>query len=483
MEPQNGVTVNESTPMVKIYCTYLANPSQLLENETIWFKDGRRLDISDRSRYIIESVTNSPTLVIMDVTRNDTGHYHCTLANTFGSGVPNSSIYLNVLYPPIVSLFVYPNPSSSDYLLKEGDDLRMVCDIHDGNPRSASRMRWLKNNGETFSELDGDTSTQKELSWLSIPRSLTGNYTCQAISEAGASELSNEIEIIVHYPPGKSIIRLLDEPHPIKGRNLTLECIVNDYGSPSDHTEYHWENSDGMVFESRQPILTIQNVRIVNRGNISCSAVNEVGFGARGQFELIPYAPPRFINPLPATIGVNEDFRSSSSLESSYMNYNQNEMNTATWNTHAGNGQTYGYVTGNEFNGLRPSSSDSSDLITLYCRVECFPLCSLHWYRNDQPIDNGTKSEYRIIEEQLPEEFLLNRFPGIESTLTWNISKSGRSKLDRVRDSGTTFSCVSSGNLVGPSIRSDSRFQVECKWDYFFFILFFIQWYREFNPV
>nr|XP_046910344.1 hemicentin-1-like isoform X1 [Dermatophagoides farinae] len=461
MEPQNGVTVNESTPMVKIYCTYLANPSQLLENETIWFKDGRRLDISDRSRYIIESVTNSPTLVIMDVTRNDTGHYHCTLANTFGSGVPNSSIYLNVLYPPIVSLFVYPNPSSSDYLLKEGDDLRMVCDIHDGNPRSASRMRWLKNNGETFSELDGDTSTQKELSWLSIPRSLTGNYTCQAISEAGASELSNEIEIIVHYPPGKSIIRLLDEPHPIKGRNLTLECIVNDYGSPSDHTEYHWENSDGMVFESRQPILTIQNVRIVNRGNISCSAVNEVGFGARGQFELIPYAPPRFINPLPATIGVNEDFRSSSSLESSYMNYNQNEMNTATWNTHAGNGQTYGYVTGNELNGLRPSSSDSSDLITLYCRVECFPLCSLHWYRNDQPIDNGTKSEYRIIEEQLPEEFLLNRFPGIESTLTWNISKSGRSKLDRVRDSGTTFSCVSSGNLVGPSIRSDSRFQVE----------------------
>nr|XP_027199908.1 hemicentin-1-like isoform X1 [Dermatophagoides pteronyssinus] len=460
MEPQNGVTVNESTPMVKIYCTYKANPSQLLENETIWFKDGRRLDMSDRNKYIIESAINSPTLVILDVTRNDTGHYHCTLANTFGSGVPNSSIYLNVLYPPIVSLLVYPDPSSSNYLLKEGDDLRMVCDIHDGNPRSASRMRWLKNNGETFSELDGDTSTQKELSWLSIPRSLTGNYTCQAISEAGASDLSNEIEIIVHYPPGKSIIRLLDEPYPIKGRNLTLECIVNDFGSPSDHTEYHWENSDGMVFESRQPILTIQNVRIVNRGNISCSAVNEVGFGARGRFELIPYAPPRFINSLPPTIGVNEDFRSSTSFsESSYSNYNQNEMNTASWN---GNGQTYGYMTGNDGNGLsKSSSSESSELVTLYCRVECFPLCSLHWYRNDQPIDNSTRSEYRIIEEQLPEEFLLNRFPGIESTLTWNISKSGRSKLDRVRDSGTTFSCVSSGNLVGPSVRSDSRFQVE----------------------
>lgn len=464
MEPQNGLTVNESTPMVSIYCTYYANPINLLDNETIWFKNGRPLDTTDRTRYSLSS-TNHPTLTILKVSRNDSGLYHCSLANSLGSGVPNTSVTLNVLYPPIVSLLVYPDPSS-DYLLKEGDKLSMICDILDGNPRSASRMRWLKNNGETFSELDSDTSSQKELSWLSIPRSLTGNYTCQAISEAGPSEPSNEVEINVHYPPGKSIIRLLDEPYPIKGRNLTLECIVNDRGRPSEHTEYHWENSDGMIFDSRQSILTIQNVRLVNRGNITCSGINEVGSGARGMFELLPYAPPRFINPLPATVGVNENLRSSTSLNdksdaNGYISAYSHQANHNRFNN--GNEETYGYVT----NDLKDSNINvlgPSDTINLYCRVECFPLCSITWYRNDQPIDNGTNNgEFRIIEEQLPEEFLLNRFAGVESTLIWNISRSGRTFLDRIRDSGTIFSCISSGNLVGPSIRSDSKFQVECK--------------------
>ncbi|KAF7488474.1 Hemicentin-2 [Sarcoptes scabiei] len=470
MKPQNGLIVNESTPMIRIYCTYYANPTTLLENETVWFKDGRLLDVSDRSHYSVTTV-NHPILTIMNVKRNDSGNYYCSIANALGSGVPNSTVHLNVLYPPEVSLSVYPDPKS-DYLLKEGDDLRMICDILDGNPRQASRMRWLKNNGETFSELDSDSSAQKELSWLSIPRSLTGNYTCQAISDAGASDLSNEIEIIVHYPPGKSIIRLLDEPYPIKGKNLSLECIVNDRGLPNDRTEFHWENSDGMIFESRQSTLIIPNVRLVNRGNISCSAFNEIGFGARGLFELIPYAPPRFINPLPSMIGVDENLRSG-------RDQNESLMNSLGHNNQKLSSENYGYVTlnqnqqltmhqrssmiANDTSRASATSDTAIESISFYCRVECYPLCSIDWYRNDQLIQNGSHGfdEFRIVEEQLPEEFVLNRFAGVESTLFWNIRQSGRTKLDRNRDSGQKFSCVSSGNLVGPSIRSDSRFQVE----------------------
>lgn len=405
----------------------------LLENETVWYKDGRVLDVSDSDHYNT-NFANYPILTILDVTRNDTGHYYCTMANELGAGVPETFVYLNVLYPPTVSLLVNPTPSS-DFLIKEGDNLRMICDITDGNPRNASRMRWLKNNGETISELDSETSTQKELTWLSITRSLTGNYTCQAISEAGISEPSNEVDIVVNYLPGKSIIRLVDEPYAVKGRNLTLECIVNDLGRP-ERAEYHWDNSDGMVFESRQSTLFINNIRLMNRGNISCSAVNQVGFGTRGHFELIPYAAPSFINSLPPTLGVNENFRSP--------NFQTND-------------DSFPYDSGNMNPNYRPDASDS---ISAYCRVECYPLCHINWYRNDQLIDNTT-GEFDISEHILPEEFLLNRFPSVVSTLTWNLSTFGQ--LDRVRDSGIVYSCVSSDNMVGPSIRSDTKFQVECK--------------------
>lgn len=439
MEPQNGLTVNESTPMVSIYCTFTANPSTLLENETLWYKDGRVIDLSNRLHYT-SSYVGYPILTILNVGRNDTGHYYCSTANQLGSGVPETSVHLNVLYPPTVTLTVYPT-TATDYLIKEGDNIRMNCDIFDGNPRNASRMRWLKNNGETVSELDSETTAHKELTWMSISRSLTGNYTCQAISEAGESEPSNEVAIIVHYPPGKSIIRLLNEPYPIKGENLSLECIVNDPGRPSTKTEFHWENSEGMTFDTRGPILTIPNLRLLNRGNITCAAVNDVGFGARGVFELIPYAPPRFINPLPKTIGVNENFHSKSASDSQQQKDSEDNYH-------------YDFVPDSG------SNDPKSDTMSVYCRVECFPLCTITWYRNDQPIDNST-GEYDITQAVQPEEFLLNRFPSVVSTLTWNVSALG--PLDRHRDSGVIYSCVSSNNMVGPSVRSDTKFQVECK--------------------
>lgn len=430
MEPENGLVVNESTSMVSIYCTYQANPSTLLHNETVWYKDGHVLDTTNSDHYAT-NFAESPVLTILDVTRGDSGHYYCSMANELGSGVPQTYVHLNVLYPPTVSLLVHPTPSA-DYQIKEGDNLRMICDITDGNPRNASRMRWLKNNGETVSELDSETSTQKELTWLSITRSLTGNYTCQAISDAGISKPSNEVEIVVHYPPGKSIIRLLDEPYAVKGKNITLECIVNDPGRP-DNIEFHWENSDGMIFESRKSILHIANIRLVNRGNISCSAVNQIGFGPRGHYELIPYAPPSFINALPPVIGVNENFRSGDSSTS--------------------NDGTFAYD-----DTARPI--DTTQTISAYCRVECFPSCHIQWYRNNQLLDNST-GEYTITETILPEEFLLNRFPSVVSTLTWNLSSIGH--LDRVRDSGITYSCISSDNMVGPAVQSNTKFQVECK--------------------
>ena len=484
MEPRAGLVVNESEPMVSIYCTYTANPSGLLENETVWFKDGRVLDTSTGvPGHYSTSVASYPILTIRNVGRADSGHYYCSTANQLGAGVPDSAVFLNVLYAPTARLTVVPDPSGSvdPNLIKEGIELRMVCEVVEGNPRNATRMRWLKD-GQLMSELEGETAERaKTLTQNGITRELTGNYSCVAVSEAGASRPSNSVPVVVRYPPGKALVRLLNEPYPVKGENLSLECIVGDRGRPSDSTEYHWVNADGQTFESRGPVLRINGLRLVNRGNISCAAVNEVGFGPAGVFELIPYAPPRFINPLPATIGVNENLEKNGGQGGGGTSAAESQRSQSTDEEH----YRYdvlppegpeGVSNGPHKNGGKSSSSTMS----VYCRVECYPLCSITWYRNEVPVENGTDGHLVVTTVQ-PEEFLLNRFPSVLSTLTWNItassgsssSGSGGRHLDRVRDSGTIYSCVSSENMVGPSVRSDTRFQVECKCKPLFSLFYF----------
>jgi hypothetical protein len=420
MEPQNGLIVNESADMVNIYCTFTSNPPELIENSTLWYKDNELLPLNDTTHYISQ-LSGYPILTIVNLTRNDSGSYYCTLSNQIGVGKPEAPVLLNVLYPPTVNLQIYPNPSQG-FTIKEGDDVRMICDIIDGNPLNASKVKWMKNSGELVNELDGESTAQKEITWLSISRSLTGNYTCLAISDAGSSQISNFVEIDVSYPPSKALIRQLNGIYAIKGKNLTLECIVSDLGKPSIDTEYLWENADGIPFESKGPILHITNLKLIDRGNISCAAVNEVGLGPKGRFEIVPYAPPKIIDSLPPTIGVNEK-RIKKVIE-----------------------------------GVEEGVQEMEDAISVSCRVECYPICHINWYNNNQLIENVSQF-YHIKNSVHPEEFLLNRFVSIVSSLVFNLSALSPS-LDRT--SRSLYSCVSSDNVVGPSVKSEMQFLVEC---------------------
>src|SRR5688500_16847269 len=106
MEPSEGLMINESsTDPVKIYCTYTANPSQLMDGQITWFKDGQRIPIpgssvvasalassmaliTDRDtaaldKYRMTLLPGSyPLLTIYNVSRSDQGKYTCEVANS-----------------------------------------------------------------------------------------------------------------------------------------------------------------------------------------------------------------------------------------------------------------------------------------------------------------------------------------------------------------------------------------------------------------
>ncbi|CAG2160554.1 unnamed protein product [Oppiella nova] len=416
MEPKNGLIVNESTDMVNIYCTFSSNPPEIIENSTKWYKDNQILALNDSQHYM-SSLSGYPILTIVNPMRNDSGAYFCSVSNDIGIGKPEEPSRLNVLFPPTVNLQIYPNPEQG-FTIKEGDDVRMICDIIDGNPLNASKVKWMKNGHQLVSELSGESSSHKEITWLSVTRTLSGNYTCLAISDAGVSEVSNSVQIDVSYPPSKALIRQLTGIHAIKGHNLTLECIVSDEGKPSTNTEYQWESADGVPFQTKQSILYLTDLKLTNSGNISCAAVNEVGIGPKGIFQVTPLAPPKIIDFLPPTLGINE---------------NKLKTNSAHQHQH-------------------------EEPISISCRIECFPICQIYWYKNNQLIDNSSQL-YTIKNSIHPEELSLNRFVSVVSTLIFNLS--ALSPLDRSRDSKVFYSCVSSDNSVGPSVKSETQFIVE----------------------
>ena len=419
MEPKTGLTVNESSDMVNIYCTFNSNPTELIENETKWYKDDQLLDTEDGEHYI-SSLSGYPILTIVNPMRNDSGAYYCSVANNIGAGKAEEEIPVNVLFPPTVNLQIYPNPEQG-FTIKEGDDIRMICDIIDGNPLNVSIVKWMKNGGQMVSELTGsDQSPQREITWLSVTRTMTGNYTCQAISEAGAGPVSNPVQVDVSYPPNRAVIRQINGVNAVKGQNLTLECIVSDLGKPSTDIEYVWETSDGIPFQTKEPILHVTDLKLSNRGNISCAAANEVGIGPKAIFKVMPVTAPQIIDSLPPTIGVNEKL-------------------------------------------VKSASSPIGEAVSVSCRVECFPLCQIYWYKNNELIDNSS-SQYTIKNSVHPEEFLLNRFESVVSSLIFNMS--ALSGLDRSGDTNVTYSCVSSDNGVRPGapVRSETTFQVECKY-------------------
>lgn len=108
-----------------------------------------------------------------------------------------------------------------------------------------------------------------------------------------------------------------------------------------------------------------------------------------------------------------------------------------------------------QFNGVLFNSPQHS----VWCRVECDPICSIKWLENGSLIDPNNNSKYFIKETLHPEEDEINAFVSVVSTLNWNMSTS----LDRYTDNAE-ISCSSTSNQAGPGIESKMKFFVECKY-------------------
>uniref|UniRef100_A0A6P4ECC5 Titin isoform X9 n=1 Tax=Drosophila rhopaloa TaxID=1041015 RepID=A0A6P4ECC5_DRORH len=152
---------------------------------------------------------------------------------------------------------------------------------------------------------------------------------------------------------------------------------------------------------------TVEPVGLDSRTNYSCYAFNEGGKGVMATVNLEVHAPPFFIKNLPP------------------------------------------------YTGILHSSSNAN----LTCRIECVPRCDISWLKDGKPIQKND-SRYFVREKYMDSSPATGDFESMLSVLHFNMSNWPLAKFDIEADNAD-YTCVSTNNTVGSSIRSRTYFGIE----------------------
>ncbi|XP_050528948.1 uncharacterized protein LOC126898699 isoform X4 [Daktulosphaira vitifoliae] len=266
--------------------------------------------------------------------------------------------------------------------------------------------------------------SDRELVLMNVSKNMHGNYSCRARNAAGLlTPMSEQTPLVVYFAPGPVTLEFSPR-RVIKGRNVTLRCNAQYLGRPQHPTNYSWYRDGHQVImnnhnhnQNNSAEWFVEHVSLETRANFTCSAFNAGGVTKSEPVYIEVLAPPNYISRAPQYKGVA---------------YNDTHVNAS-------------------------------------CTVECYPLCSVEWLRQNVPIDPinnpQDKQRYSIVTEYLPAERLKNDFEAVRSTLVWRLENwtngMGRPGLDPATDS-TTYSCRSSSNNVGVGVpESTMHFSVE----------------------
>ncbi|XP_058118520.1 hemicentin-1 [Anopheles ziemanni] len=407
VKPEN-ITVNETQDFL-IFCDYEANPASL-ENVK-WYRDNQEIKLNS-VRY--EGGNPEQTaLLIKNSTRHDIGAYTCELSNSIGFDVSDNEIYVDVIYKPTVTLTMDPEVPVIE---NDQANVTLLCNIVEGNPLLLTRVRWLLD-GDFLKELpECDVETlgtdanlcevdPSKLLLQNVGRDFIGNYSCEGFNAAGWGDVSEDNPLDIYYEPGNA--SMVHFPTiAIKRRSVTFNCSIEDRGNPVA-TRYRWLRGGKAVLDVVTPSWTVDPVGLDSRTTFSCFAYNEGGEGNAAEVDLEVHAPPAFIQKL----------------------------------------QPY---TGALF---------STTNMSLSCRVECVPSCTISWFKDGIGIEESDE-RYYITNSYLPSEPATGDFESAYSVLHFNMSAWTNGILDRIKDS-SNYSCVSTNNSAGPGVRSTTYFGVE----------------------
>lgn len=263
-----------------------------------------------------------------------------------------------------------------------GSNVTLYCNVEAGNPSQLTKVRWYLD-GQLLKELpdcngredDEDLCDVDPIKMLlqDVGRDFGGNYSCEGMNVAGWGPRSASEELVVFYEPGNAT--LVHTPLvAIKKKSVHFSCSVDEDGNPKS-SRYRWLRGEKPVMDIVMSNWTVDPIGLDSRTNFSCFAYNEGGEGKPATIFLDVHAPPAFIQSL------------------------------------------------NPYTGALYSTPS----VSISCRVECVPQCSIAWFKDGVGIEDQDE-RYDINEEYLPADHSTGDFESVMSTLVsiaqvteWNL--------------------------------------------------------------
>ncbi|XP_043278897.1 uncharacterized protein nrm isoform X3 [Venturia canescens] len=423
---QENITVNE-TDEFDLFCDYVANPSEL--KSVKWLLDGEIINVGKNDHYDGGEASFAP-LTVRNASSSDMGRYTCILENSVGESTVQDFIDVSVLYKPQVKVTMEP-----EVPVNEADRLNvsLTCEVVDGNPMTLTTVRWFLD-GDLLKELpdcsrnsslasDGASSTStngilvdeistfcdidpSKLLLEAVGRSFNGNYACEGRNDAGWGNRSASAPVVVYYKPGPATITY-EPKRVVKKGSLNITCSVLDLGRP-EVTGFKWFRGSHQISGEESAVLRIESVNLETKANFTCMAFNEAGDGDPATVFIDVAARPDFIKPL------------------------------------------------NGYAGFAYNSTN----VSIECWVECSPICNISWERDGLPMNFDKTELYYQTNVYHPPDQSKNDFESIQSTLVWNMTAWPDGHLHPFRDN-ENFTCESTGNGIGPGVKSETVFRVE----------------------
>ncbi|XP_067166289.1 cell surface glycoprotein MUC18 isoform X2 [Apteryx mantelli] len=271
-----------------------------------WHKNGEQLRAEENKVKIPETVTRESSWLytvssslFAFVTREDRNSvYHCTVHYWLRGqrrSVESRPVNVTVFYPARhVTLQVLPSPA----LVKEGDDVKLVCEA-DGNPAPVFSFykRELEDNWQDLTSL-ADTNSGV-LNLQDVKKNSSGLYKCQTLDLDDMGQLEKDVELVVNYIEGVNVE--MEPPSPLsEGANVKLSCNAD---SPVA-LDFQWRDAKGRkVAEGKQ--LLLNNLTFETSSNFSCKVTahsvpgleksKQVAVAVEGKPRIVSISSPLYV--------------------------------------------------------------------------------------------------------------------------------------------------------------------------------------------
>ncbi|KFV59467.1 Cell surface glycoprotein MUC18, partial [Tyto alba] len=250
-----------------------------------WHKDGEQLQPKEKKVKILATLTRESSglytvvsTLFARVTRADRNSlYHCTVHYWLrgqSHAVESRQVKVNVFYPAQhVKLQVMP----SSALVKEGDDVKLVCEA-DGNPAPVFSFYKIELD-DSWQDLSSlADSNSGVLNLHNVTKSSSGLYRCQTLDLDDMKQLEKDVELVVNWKP--RIVAISSPLYVRQDEVVNLTCKAIAFPRPS----LRW-NVNGTAHEyfENQHIASNLTVR-VNHDLLQAGAMCRV-FNALGASE------------------------------------------------------------------------------------------------------------------------------------------------------------------------------------------------------